>query len=388
MRSALTLKLLTSCRTGAIAAAATFALPETVGGERNWDYRFTWIRDASLTAATLTRLGFKDEICSYMGWIRQRYAEAAADGMLQIMYGIDGRHELVEETLPHLEGYMKSAPVRIYNGAYKQLQIDIYGELMLAVDAYDQSCQQVSHDLWDDLTHSINWVCANWERRDEGVWEVRGGAQEFLYSRLMSWTAVDRALRIADRHSLPAPVQHWRETRDAIYREIFGAFWDSDQSIFVQYKGSNTLDAACLLMPIVGFVGPQDPRWLSTLNAISEQLTDDSLVYRYRVGQAATDGLVGAEGTFNMCSFWHIQCLALAGDLKRAQLFFEKIHGFANHLGLYAEEMGLRGEQLGNFPQAFTHLGLIDAAIALDGALSEAAGAEPSAAGLTMAGAT
>jgi GH15 family glucan-1,4-alpha-glucosidase len=188
----------------------------------------------------------------------------------------------------------------------------------------------------------------------------------------MSWTAIDRALRVAERHSLPAPVQHWRDTRDAIYQEIYRGFWDPEQEVFVQYKGSKSLDAACLLMPMVGFVAPRDPRWLSTLDAITKRLTDDSLVYRYRVEEAATDGLVGSEGTFNMCSFWYIECLALAGDLERAQLFFEKLHGFANHLGLYAEEMGLRGEQLGNVPQAFTHLGLISAALALDRALAVA----------------
>lgn len=371
-RSALTLKLLTSKKTGAIAAAGTFGLPEMVGGERNWDYRFTWIRDASFTAAAFVRLGFTEEARDLIAWIHQRYNESAEKGTLQIMYGIDGRHELHEQLLDHLEGYRTSAPVRIGNAAYKQLQLDIYGELLYMVELFDERVEPVSYDLWTHLRASVDWTAANWRRTDEGVWEVRGGQREFLYSRLMSWVAIDRGLRIAERRSLPAPTQRWRDVRDEIHNEIYEEFWSERRKAFGQSKGSSTLDAASLLMPLVGFIAPRDPRWLSTLEAIEADLVDDSLVYRYLTEQAAADGLTGSEGTFNMCSYWFVECLARSGEHERARLFFEKMHGYANHLGLYAEEMDPTGSYLGNFPQAFTHLGLINAGIHLDEALSRA----------------
>ena len=371
-RSALTLKLLTSEKTGAIAAAGTFGLPEMVGGERNWDYRFTWIRDASFTAAAFVRLGFTEEARDLIAWIHQRYNESAEKGTLQIMYGIDGRHELQEQLLDHLEGYRTSAPVRIGNAAYSQLQLDIYGELLYMVELFDERVEPVSYDLWTHLRASVDWTAANWRRTDEGVWEVRGGQREFLYSRLMSWVAIDRGLRIAERRSLPAPTQRWRDVRDEIHNEIYEGFWSERRKGFGQSKGSSTFDAASLLMPLVGFIAPRDPRWLSTLEGIEADLVDDSLVYRYLTEQAAADGLTGSEGTFNMCSYWLVECLARSGEHERARLFFEKMHGYANHLGLYAEEMDPTGSYLGNFPQAFTHLGLINAGIHLDEALSRA----------------
>jgi GH15 family glucan-1,4-alpha-glucosidase len=369
-RSALTLKLLTSERHGSIIAAPTFGLPEEIGGERNWDYRYTWIRDASFTLYGLIRLGYTDEAAAFMKWLEGRCTDCSMEGTLQIMYGIDGRHVLTEETLSNMEGYMKSSPVRIGNAAYDQLQLDIYGELMDAVYLYNKYGEQISYDLWKTLVKSIDWVCANWQRADEGIWEVRGGRKEFLYSRLMCWVAIDRGVRLAMDRSFPAPLDKWHKARDEIYRDIFENMWDPRRQAFVQHKESNLLDAASLLMPLVKFIGPKDPRWLSTLKAIEEDLVDDSLVYRYKIEDGASDGLTGREGTFNMCSFWYVECLARSGDLEKARFFFEKMLGYANHLGLYGEELGPHGEHLGNFPQAFTHLGLISAAHYLDRTLS------------------
>jgi GH15 family glucan-1,4-alpha-glucosidase len=362
--------LLTSARYGSIVAAPTFGLPEHVGGERNWDYRYTWIRDASFTLYALLRLGYTTEATAFMRWIEERCGELNSDGSLQIMYGIDGRHNLEEIELTHLEGYRGSKPVRIGNGAFNQRQLDIYGELMDSVYLYNKYGQPIGYDLWKNLVRLIDWVCKNWHLPDEGIWEVRGGQREFLYSRLMCWVALDRGIRLALKRSFPAPLERWLRVRDAIYHEIMTSFWDKGQKAFVQYKGSQTLDASSLLMPLVKFVSPTDPRWLSTLAAIERELVDDSLVFRYK-GDAAADGLKGEEGTFSMCSFWYVECLARAGDLDKSRFFFEKMLGYANHLGLYAEELGPRGEHLGNFPQAFTHLALISSAYYLDRELAE-----------------
>ncbi|MGB6410770.1 MAG: glycoside hydrolase family 15 protein, partial [Candidatus Deferrimicrobiaceae bacterium] len=369
-RSALTLKMLTSRSNGSIVAAPTFGLPEEIGGERNWDYRYTWIRDASFTLYGLIRLGYTAEAAAFMRWIEGRAGELNPDGSLQIMYGIDGRHDLTEEILPHFEGYRKSSPVRIGNGAYNQLQLDIYGELMDSVYLYDKYGEPIGYDLWSNLVRLIDWVCKNWQKKDEGIWEIRSGQKEFLYSRLMCWVAIDRGIRLAQKRSLPAPFDRWYKARDTIYRDIFKNFWDPRRKAFTQSKGSTVLDAANLLMPMVKFLGPTDPRWLSTLKAIEEDLVEDSHVYRYRVTDGSSDGLQGEEGTFTMCSFWYVECLSRAGEVQKARFFFEKMLGYANHLGLYSEELGPRGEHLGNYPQAFTHLGLISAAHNLDRNLS------------------
>jgi GH15 family glucan-1,4-alpha-glucosidase len=371
-RSALAMKLMTSAPCGSLAAAATFGLPESIKGERNWDYRYAWIRDGSLTAATLVNIGFHAEAQAFANWILDRYRESE-DGQLQIMYGIDGRRTLTEKMLDHLDGYMGSHPVRIGNGAYSQLQLDIYGELLLFLDRYDACVEPIYNDLWCHVQQSIDWLCENWDHEDEGVWEVRGGQRKFLYSRLMAWVGISSAIRIAERRDLPASVQRWRQVRDSIHDEIYENFWDADQGVFTQYRGSTVLDASCLLMPITGFVAPRDPRWLSTLDAIGEQLVDDSLVYRYRTNQAASDGLSGSEGTFSMCTFWYVDCLARAGRIEEARLIFEKMLHYAGPPGLYAEELGPTGEHLGNYPQAFTHLGLVGAARSLDAALDSAA---------------
>jgi GH15 family glucan-1,4-alpha-glucosidase len=357
--------------TGALVAAPTMSLPERIGGERNWDYRYTWLRDAAFTLYALISIGFDEEARNFMGYLRNR-CECDWDGLLQPLYGIDGREDLSETELDHLSGYMNSRPVRLGNAAYSQVQLDLYGAILDAAYLYNKHGAPLDYDLWKNLRRILGWLSENWQNPDHGIWEVRGGKRQFVSSNVMSWVALERAGRISRQRGLPAGDGRWISERDKIYEEIMEKGWSSEKKSFVQHYGSDALDASLLLMPLTKFVGPTDPRWLSTLERIQRELTYDTLVDRYKTEKAAPDGLSGDEGSFSLCSFWLVECLTRAGRFDEARLALEKMFSYANHLGLYAEEIGPGGEALGNFPQALTHLALISAAVHLDRALGAA----------------
>jgi hypothetical protein len=360
-RSALVLKLLYYNPTGTIAAAATTSLPEEIGGVRNWDYRYTWVRDTSFTLQALFNLGHLSETQGYLRWIERLLSEHGP-GRMQIMYGLRGEADLAEEELVNLDGYKGSKPVRIGNGAAAQRQLDIYGEIMDAALKLSDYVGKIDSELWPFLRGICDFVVEHWQDKDSGIWEIRGGPYHFVYSKMMCWVALDRGLTIARRYGFPADLKKWEQTKDKIKGEILEKAWNQGKGAFVQHYETDVLDSSTLLMPLFGFLPFDDSRIVSTIEATQRELGHDGFLYRY-VGE---DGLPGGEGTFLLCTFWLIDCLIGLKRFEEAETLLRRMERIANHLGLFSEEYDVRWKEvLGNFPQAFTHIGYINSVIAL-----------------------
>lgn len=372
-RSALLLKLLTSAEHGSPVAAPTFSLPEVLGGSKNWDYRYTWIRDASFTMYAFIRLGFLSEASQFMMWIQARLEKDfnELDKDLQIMYCVSGSRDLTEISLDHYEGYEKSQPVRIGNAAVNQLQLDIYGELMDTIYLFDKYGEAVSYSFWSLIIKMVNKVIENWEKPDHGIWEVRETKRHYLYTKVMCWVAVDRAVRLGKKRSFPFPESEWVKVRDQIFNYVYKEFWVASCNSFVHFKDATTLDLSILIMPLVRIISPYDKKWIATMKAIEDKIMHDVLIYRNLNDTNPFKDTSLNEGAFVIGSFWFIECLSRAGQLEKAEYYFQKILAYSNHLYLFAEEIHRDGRFMGNFPQAFSHLGLISTAFSLNRNLKE-----------------